>query len=31
VEKLMVDSLGQLLYSRLMEHSRRSDKPPGEE
>ncbi len=28
VEKLMVDSLGQLLYSRLMEHSRRNDKPP---
>ena len=25
VEKLMVDSLGQLLYSRLMEHSRKDD------
>ena len=24
VEKLMVDSLGQLLYSRLMDHSRRT-------
>ena len=30
VEKLMVDSLGQLLYSRLMEHSRRGEKPPEE-
>ncbi len=30
VEKLMVDSLGQLLYSRLMDHSRSSDEEPGD-
>ncbi|HUH05844.1 MAG TPA: TIGR02266 family protein [Kofleriaceae bacterium] len=30
VEKLMVDSLGQLLYSRLMEHSRRPDDESGD-
>jgi type IV pilus assembly protein PilZ len=27
VEKLMVDSLGQLLYSKLMQHSRTADDP----
>jgi len=31
VEKLMVDSLGQLLYSRLMEHSGDPDSPDAEE
>ncbi len=30
VERLMVDSLGQLLYSRLMEHSRSSDEESGD-
>lgn len=30
VEKLMVDSLGQLLYSRLMEHSRRTGGDSGD-
>ena len=29
VEKLMVDSLGQRLYSRLMEHSRKADQESG--
>jgi type IV pilus assembly protein PilZ len=30
VEKLMVDSLGQLLYTRLMEHSRKSRDDSGD-